>query len=198
MAFCQGYKPELQVNHIDCVRTNNHFSNLEWVTARENQQHTCAVGNLKHKVLTLQELEAARNSRSEGHTCAKIAEQYGVTEASIRAATLDLSIHLKPLIPEETIAEMRRLRAKGDTMISIAKRLGVGHTVVWRNCHDVLGKGSRAGAAGPKQTPQNVIEAMRLQRWALGDSYDNIAKAHGVSKPSAIKYCKDVQIGLGV
>lgn len=35
-AFCEGYSEELQVNHIDANRLNNHASNLEWVTAKEN------------------------------------------------------------------------------------------------------------------------------------------------------------------
>ena len=35
-------KPEKnknQINHIDGNKLNNHFTNLEWVTALENQQH---------------------------------------------------------------------------------------------------------------------------------------------------------------
>lgn len=35
-AFCEGYSEELQVNHIDANRLNNHASNLEWVTASKN------------------------------------------------------------------------------------------------------------------------------------------------------------------
>lgn len=32
---------ELQVNHIDFARRNNHVSNLEWVTCKENNRHGC-------------------------------------------------------------------------------------------------------------------------------------------------------------
>ena len=43
-AFCE--KPDVCdiVNHIDNTVTNNHFSNLEWVTCKENIQHSVKQG----------------------------------------------------------------------------------------------------------------------------------------------------------
>lgn len=35
-AFVSGYEEGLVVNHIDESKTNNHHSNLEWVTQRQN------------------------------------------------------------------------------------------------------------------------------------------------------------------
>lgn len=35
-AFVQGYQEGLIVNHIDHVRHNNHYTNLEWITHAEN------------------------------------------------------------------------------------------------------------------------------------------------------------------
>lgn len=42
-AFCAGYQPGMQVNHKDGVKTNNDYTNLEWMTGRENTRHSMAV-----------------------------------------------------------------------------------------------------------------------------------------------------------
>lgn len=44
-----GPPPEgkIQVNHKDGTRTNNHVSNLEWVTAAENMQHAHRTGAMR-------------------------------------------------------------------------------------------------------------------------------------------------------
>ena len=48
-AFCDGYSPELQVNHKDGNKKNNESNNLEWVTALENIQHSINILDFNKK-----------------------------------------------------------------------------------------------------------------------------------------------------
>lgn len=42
--FVPGYQEDLVVNHIDGDKSNNLFTNLEWVTRSENDLHAFALG----------------------------------------------------------------------------------------------------------------------------------------------------------
>ena len=42
--FCPGRNVDLDINHIDGNKSNNHYSNLEWVTRQENIIHSVENG----------------------------------------------------------------------------------------------------------------------------------------------------------
>ncbi len=44
LAFIQNEKNRPSVNHIDCNRSNNEVSNLEWCTQKENLAHMTKLG----------------------------------------------------------------------------------------------------------------------------------------------------------
>ena len=49
LAFIPAIAGKNFVNHKDSNRQNNHVSNLEWVTQKENTQHGMIFGNLDNK-----------------------------------------------------------------------------------------------------------------------------------------------------
>jgi hypothetical protein len=85
-----------QINHKDGIKTNNHVSNLEWCTQKENMQHRMTVLNIKNWKkgeeskfckLTEQQVLQIPNLLAEGKTKRFIAKLYKVCPTTITEIT---------------------------------------------------------------------------------------------------------------
>lgn len=94
-----------QVNHIDCNKLNNHYTNLEYCTNQENMNHAYK-NNLIPKTngdingmskLTIDQIPEIRNKYKTIKTsCYKLAKEYNVSPKTIhRVVTNELWKHVK-------------------------------------------------------------------------------------------------------
>ena len=59
-AFCEKLVGKMQVNHKDLDRYNNYYSNLEWVSAKENVMHFVSSEKYKPRTYTEKQKQEAK------------------------------------------------------------------------------------------------------------------------------------------
>ena len=89
--FVSGYKKGLVVNHKDGDKRNNHYSNLEWVTSSENNQHAYNIG-LKRKQISDIVRHAAYKKISKSAICIDIINNKETYYKSLKSAAKSLGL----------------------------------------------------------------------------------------------------------
>lgn len=93
--FVPNIDPEnlKEINHIDCQRDNNHFSNLEWCTRSFNVKYSFEVGGRSFKAenhpqskLTQELSRDIRILRAEGWSVMSLVKFYSLSKTSIHRA----------------------------------------------------------------------------------------------------------------
>lgn len=76
---------DLECNHKDGNKDNNHIMNLEWVTSSENKRHALSKGIAKQK-LTEADVAIIKRRLLDGHrNGAEIARDYGIKRNTVNS-----------------------------------------------------------------------------------------------------------------
>jgi len=79
-AFYGKKKEGQQVNHINGIKTDNYYKNLEYVTCKENVRHALNAGIFNRKRLTVQQvLQIRKMNKCSGGEAITIAKLFGVS-----------------------------------------------------------------------------------------------------------------------
>lgn len=111
-----------QVNHIDGNKLNNHVSNLEWATAKENTQHSYSKGlqvipngdRSPHTKITEAQLAEAQSMFEQGRSVSSIAREFSVSSACIQTRLFG-----KPGKRDKSTPTIRAEQAKENTEIAL-------------------------------------------------------------------------------
>lgn len=128
--FVAGYQEGLDVDHIDHNKSNNHFTNLQWLTRGQNQRKNRdnGLGNVKIDAKTADEIKRLYSKGSI--TQKEIGDKYGLHQSSISLILYGGSWHNGSKVINKTgrtrltIEDARAIRTSGLPVSQLAKQYG--------------------------------------------------------------------------
>lgn len=90
MCFVGNPHNHTEVNHIDGDKLNNHYTNLEWCSRKENQQHAVRLGLIRnpkggnHPSATMSE-KVAREIKFSMGSNKEVSAKYGVHTSTVNS-----------------------------------------------------------------------------------------------------------------
>ncbi len=122
-----------EVNHIDCDKSNNNLSNLEWVTSKENKEHARSNGLYKmcgedsyNATLTNQQVHNICQDIQDGLTNKSISEKYGIHKD--RVSDIRIGRRWKEIGQHYNLHVKRNKRKSEATIRKICEDIVVGLT----------------------------------------------------------------------
>lgn len=106
----------LEVNHKDMNKLNNHVSNLELVTTKENVHHSLYNGihNRTNRKLTYQNVVGIREDWLTGkYTCTELGKKYGVSRSQAHEIAVYKSWNIVPKGDHMAKAQVAAAKGKG-------------------------------------------------------------------------------------
>lgn len=107
-------KSTLEVNHKDMSKTNNHFTNLEYMTTKENVRHSLRNGihNRTNRKLSVEDVIGIRGDWVSGkYSCTELGTKYKISRSQAHEIAIGKSWHIMP--KGDTMAKAAVAAAKG-------------------------------------------------------------------------------------
>src|SRR5699024_9660730 len=184
-AFIPNPENKPQINHIDGNGENNHVSDLEWVTAKENTAHAFKLGlintleNTQHKCI-----KCKGTAMNSGSLCAECKSEMRALKGRLlskqnqRNKFRDIdTTTLKP-----RYRNIIKSRFRGDTLQEIGDRMGVTREYIRQLEERVLNKDPIVYKVIKKETkPKPILITIKAARVNADKGVNEIAESIGIT-----------------
>ena len=136
LTFIDGHEEGLVVNHLNGIKDDNHYFNLEWVTQKENVQHAWETGLYDGYVERVEQgIEEIGKLYTQGYSTETIANKTGLSMSYIQKLIKrnnfeEPKVRFKFPKDEfllEKIDEVKKMLDEGYKIVTVANELSTDH-----------------------------------------------------------------------